>query len=124
MLKLFRSRKAQNTAEYAIMIVIVIGVFSAMQLYIRRGLQARIKGGMDNIVTGTLPSNIGMSNAFGSLRQYEPYYSAQGTSNMSQVTEEGTERGAISQAGGVRELGNAISSRNGYQTMVGINAAD
>ena len=49
MLKLLRNKKAQNTAEYALMIAIVVGAFSIMQLYIKRGLQARIKDGVNNI---------------------------------------------------------------------------
>jgi len=119
MLRLLRNRRAQNTAEYAIMIVIVIGVFSAMQLYIRRGLQARIKGGMDNAPSMVIGQSGVAANLLGSntVSQYEPYYTRNGTENMSQVGSEGTERGTISTGGGIREVNGATSSRNGYQTM-------
>jgi hypothetical protein len=131
MLRLFRSRRAQNTAEYAIMIVIVIGVFAAMQLYIRRGLQARLKMGADNIpraiigearicATGLNQDILGNAT----FTQYEPYYTAKGMQNMEQATKEGTEVGAITSLGGMRNLVNATSSRTGYQTMVGTANAD
>jgi hypothetical protein len=120
MLKLFKSKKAQNTAEYAIMIAIVIGVFSAMQLYVRRGLQARIKAGTDNIPAAVA----GGSTVLGTDTQYEPYYTREGTQDMSQVTSEGNERGTVAASGGIRDLEGATSSRNGYQTMTGTDAAD
>lgn len=115
MIGIFRNRKAQNTAEYAIMIAIVIGVFSAMQIYIRRGLQARIKSGVD-VIPGQVATE---GNVFGTATQYEPYYIREGASSMTSVTQEGTERGAVAEAGGIRELTNATSRRTGYQTITG-----
>lgn len=126
MLCLLRNKKAQNTMEYAILIVVVIGVFSAMQLYMRRGLSARLKAGTDNIpgmVVGQADGEV--SNAFiGEETQYEPYYIAQGTSSMTTTDSSGLERGTISQVGGVRELSGATTARTGNQTIVGHNYAD
>jgi len=131
MLRLFKNKRAQNTAEYAIMIVIVIGVFSAMQLYIRRGLQARIKGGTDNIpgaIIGQYGGNVGV-NILGNVggnqyTQYEPYYYQKGYSNMMSITSEGTEYGTIKDTGGLRNLVNASSGRTGQQQIVGSTGAD
>ena len=42
-----RMRKAQSTAEYAIVIGLVIGAAVAMQIYVKRGLQAKMKDAVD-----------------------------------------------------------------------------
>jgi len=120
MLQLLRNKKAQNTVEYAIMIAVVIGVFSAMQLYMRRGLSARVKGGMDMLpgkVLGQASTDGVPSDILGTDTEYEPYQ----TSNMLTTSSEGTERGTITQSGGVRELTNASTSRQGEQTIRGIS---
>ena len=126
MLRLLRSKKAQTTMEYAILIAVVIGVFSAMQLYMRRGLSARLKAGMDNIPGMVVGQTSGaVSNAFiGEDTQYEAYYTAFGTSDMTTASGEGLERGTISQAGGIRELSGATTRRTGNLTIVGSNFAD
>lgn len=49
MLRRLRNKKAQNTAEYAILIGIVVAAAVAMQTYVKRGLQARIKDEVDEI---------------------------------------------------------------------------
>ncbi len=41
------SKKAQSTAEYAILIAIVVGALVGMQIYVRRGLQGRIADVVD-----------------------------------------------------------------------------
>ena len=71
MLKNIRNKKAQNTAEYAILIALVIGGVVAMQTYAQRALQARVRD-----------TSIYMTNAAGNqlgthyqTGQYEPYYS-------------------------------------------------
>ncbi|MCX5703997.1 MAG: hypothetical protein NT066_05880 [Candidatus Omnitrophica bacterium] len=126
MLCLLRNKKAQSTMEYAILIAVVIGVFSAMQLYMRRGLSARLKAGTDNI-PGMVVGQTGgeVSDAFiGEATQYEPYYTARGSSDMTTATGEGTDSGTITQTGGIRTLTGATTSRTGDQTIVGHNYAD
>lgn len=51
--------KAQSLAEYALIISVVLAAIIGMQVYVKRGLQARLKTFVDG-ATGT--------------RQYEPYY--------------------------------------------------
>jgi Flp pilus assembly pilin Flp len=64
--RLFRNRKGQNTAEYAILIGLVVAVAVAMQTYVKRGLQGRVHDEVAAMVTGT--------SGLGSTNQYEPYY--------------------------------------------------
>lgn len=68
-------KKAQTTAEYAILIAIVVGAVVAMQVYVRRGLQGRVKDAVDHVgtYTETLGEAGGAPIAF-STSQYEPYY--------------------------------------------------
>ena len=47
MFRWLNSRKGQNTAEYAILIGVIVAAAIAMQIYIRRGMQARIKDAVD-----------------------------------------------------------------------------
>ncbi len=66
LLKIFKNKKAQNTAEYAILIGLVIGAVVAMQTYAQRTMQARIRD-----VNVTFRDKTGM---LGNTLQYEPYY--------------------------------------------------
>ena len=42
MLRLLKGRKAQSTAEYAILIGLIVAVVVAMQTYVKRGIQGRL----------------------------------------------------------------------------------
>lgn len=64
--KLIKNKKAQNTAEYAILISLVVAGIIAMQTYAQRALQARVRDASQHLQTQT--SNLGASV------QYEPYY--------------------------------------------------
>lgn len=66
MLKMFKNKKAQNTAEYAILIALVVGGVIAMQTYAQRALQGRLRD-----------ASVGMrdnTSVIGNTLQYEPYY--------------------------------------------------
>ena len=64
MLKKLRKRvRGQSTAEYAILISLVVAAVIAMQTYAKRALQARIRGAATY-----------MTNQMGNRTQYEPYY--------------------------------------------------
>lgn len=43
------TRKAQSTLEYAILILIVIVALLAMQVYLKRGIQGRMRESSENI---------------------------------------------------------------------------
>ncbi len=64
--KLIKNKKAQNTAEYAILISLVVAGIIAMQTYAQRALQARVREAGQYMTT--------QSNALGTAAQYEPYY--------------------------------------------------
>ena len=72
------SRKAQQTAEYAIVLGLVVGAVVAMQVYVKRGLQGRIKQ-----FSAVLPNETEIhgleDQGYGEIdfdTQYEPYYLA------------------------------------------------
>jgi hypothetical protein len=44
-----RRKKGQSTLEYAVLIVIIIGALLSIQVYIKRGIQGRLKGAADDI---------------------------------------------------------------------------
>lgn len=51
MLKFLRERKAQSTAEYAVLIGLVVAAAITMQTYVKRGLQGKTKDASDNYYT-------------------------------------------------------------------------
>lgn len=124
MLRLLRNKKAQSTAEYAILFAVVIGAFSLMQLYVKRGLNARIKDGMDNvpgIIAGGEPA---AGALFSAQKQYEPYYTREGTSDMTTTSSQGSEIFTASETGGKRDLKDATTAREGEQVIAGIDAVE
>ena len=67
MLKKLRNRiKGQSTAEYAILIALVVAAIIAMQTYAKRALQAKVRDAVVYMKDQT--------NALGNSIQYEPYY--------------------------------------------------
>jgi len=65
---LLKNKKAQNTAEYALLIALVVAGVIAMQTYAQRALQARVRDASLYLASTT--------NAIGTTNQYEPYYLA------------------------------------------------
>ena len=55
-------------AEYAIVFTVVIGAIIAMQLYVKRGLQAKVKDVTDDVGLGLTTTT--------KTSQYEPYYAS------------------------------------------------
>ena len=66
-------KRGQTTAEYAILIALVVAAAMAMQIYVKRGLQGRVKDVVDHTGTGGEVGTEGDMLSF-SGRQYEPYY--------------------------------------------------
>ena len=64
--KLIKNKKAQNTAEYAILISLVVAGIIAMQTYAQRALQARVRDASVYLANQT--------GDLGNTLQYEPYY--------------------------------------------------
>ena len=92
------NRKGQNILEYSILIALVVGAAVAMQTYVKRGLQGRVKNAVDH--TGNANTIAGASLSFDG-NQYEPYYltsNAQITSNATKV-QGWQNNGAVTQTG-------------------------
>ena len=49
MFKFLRKIKGQSTLEYAVLIIIIIGALLSIQVYIKRGVQGRLKQATDDI---------------------------------------------------------------------------
>ena len=73
--KLSQNKKAQQTAEYAILIALVVGAVIAMQTYAQRTIQARIRGASMYLSRGA--DEPVAQNVLGTDLQYEPYYLSQ-----------------------------------------------
>lgn len=70
MIKRTLDRKGQNTAEYAILIALVVGAVIAMQTYVQRAMNGRVLDTTKYMAAAT-------SNVTGNETQYEPYYTNQ-----------------------------------------------
>ena len=57
MFKFLKKIKGQSTLEYAILIIIVIGALLSIQVYIKRGIQGRLKTAADDIGDQYSPGN-------------------------------------------------------------------
>lgn len=64
--KLMKNKRAQQTAEYALLISLVVAAVIAMQTYAQRTIQARIRDASVYLTSQT--------SELGSTNQYEPYY--------------------------------------------------
>ncbi len=64
--KLIKNKKAQQTAEYALLISLVVAAIIAMQTFAQRTIQARIRDASGYLAKQT--------SAMGQTNQYEPYY--------------------------------------------------
>lgn len=103
--RLNKHRKGQNTAEYAILIALVVAAVIAMQTFVKRALQARSFDATSYMRDQTTNAADGLD---GDL-QYEPYYltsqynvykdsaetkSLQGTASSTSVSDTKTTREA------------------------------
>jgi hypothetical protein len=107
-------RVGQSTAEYAILIGVVIAVAVGMQLYVKRGLQSKFKGVVDQL-------NFDTSPAGKAVLQYEPYYTAAGSfDNISN----NTQKDAMTKGGKIAITGiNDTTTRTGSAAQ-GVNLTD
>jgi hypothetical protein len=60
------NRKGQSTGEYALVFAIILGAIVAMQTYVKRGIQGRVKAGTDYMARETMD--------IGPVTQFDPYY--------------------------------------------------
>jgi Flp pilus assembly pilin Flp len=116
--RLRKNKKAQQTAEYALLISLVVAAVIAMQTYAQRSIQAKIRDAAMYMTQQT--------TTIGSLKQYEPYYlKSEYTVNRDESTTEtlGTgETGAWVKA----MISNRDRTSGGYQesTYCNVNEND
>ena len=108
-MKSLRSNRAQSTAEYAVVIAIVLGAVVGMQTYVKRGLQAKFKKATEKLTSQTGSGNPDLS--LSTTGQYEPYYAeshVQTDSNTDSAIKEtyaGTAAGfGLSRSGTIRDI--------------------
>jgi hypothetical protein len=98
-------RKGQSTAEYAIVIGLVIAAAVAMQIYVKRSLQAKVKDAVDyNDPAATMLST----------SQYEPYYLS---SDMTNTRKESTTAATTTGGGVTRTINEDEANRTGTQNI-------
>ena len=103
------NKKAQSTAEYVIVLGLIVAAVVAMQTYVKRGFQAKIKDAVDY----NDPTN--NTYAIFSTSQYEPGY----LSSNFKSTRDSTQADGMVQDGGVtRTLNQEYSSRQGSMTTL------
>ena len=49
MLQFLNQKRGQSTLEYAVLIVVIIGALLTIQIYIKRGVQGRLKSAADDV---------------------------------------------------------------------------
>lgn len=108
-----RLQKGQSTAEYAIVIGLVIAAAVAMQVYVKRSIQGKMKDAADY----NDPAAVGIG--IGSTGQYEPDYAS--TENMVS-TRDATEVATTEKGGQItREIeGQDVSSRTGTTRIAAV----
>ena len=108
MLRLFHSKKGQSTAEYAIVIGLVLAAAVAMQTFVKRGMQGKFKKAVDNFSSAT----------GGSTGQYEPYYiqsDFEADTAAYKMTEKTTDGGGFEKHMGIDGGSAKTTTRSGYQ---------
>lgn len=113
MMRMLRNKKAQNTAEYAILIALVIAAAMAIQTYVKRGLQGRVHDAVAKYATDT--------STIGTTGQYEPYYLKSDyttTTDSSQVNSE------LNGGGWTRDSQSEKVDRTGYNEYTDTTTAN
>jgi len=111
MFRWLNSKKGQNTAEYAILIGVIVAAAIAMQIYIRRGMQARVKDAVD--FTQTADDDAGGYLFASNQSQYEPYYMQ---TNFETVQQAQTSEQLQAGGGVIRDSISEATQRTGNQT--------
>lgn len=113
---LFKNNKAQSTAEYAILIGVVVGALIAMQVYVRRSLQAKTKWAVD--MAGDL-TTIPNADTTTLNKQYEPYYSAPVSGSLTTAQTGAQSEGLTTGGGATRSTTNFQATQTGNQIVGG-----
>ena len=87
---LYLNRKGQSTLEYAVVIAIIVAGLIAMQAYIKRGVQGRLRQASDDIgeqySPGQTTSNIFTSSSVNTIENIAPVTTTVGGDTVGQTT--------------------------------------
>ena len=107
---MLRHRKAQSTAEYVIVLGLIVAAVVAMQTYVKRGFQGRIKDAVDYIDQG---GQEGKSVVWKSP-QYDPYY----FQSHFESDRNSTDNEALATGGAVNRSSTETNKRTGSQIIL------
>jgi hypothetical protein len=128
-----RSKHGQSTAEYAIVIALVLGAVIGMQTYVRRALQGRVRDATEAHMPGDTinlsqygtsadpggdPGLFGPTFSKFNRRSFEPYYATSTTDTTTQI--DTMAPGSTTPGGNVHvegAVGTASAVTGGYQTL-------
>ena len=122
MFRWLNSKKGQNTAEYAILIGVIVAAAIAMQIYVRRGMQAKVKEAVDFTATADTMSGVAETANLFSQKQYEPYYLATNytTTQTGSVSEQMLSGGGLTRDSSQGD----VTQRTGNQTYSNYEAGN
>jgi cytoskeletal protein RodZ len=83
MLQYLNQKRGQSTLEYAVLIVVIIGALLTIQVYIKRGVQGRLKSASDDIGDQYSDGNtnaVTQTNRFSNTE--ETYNAGQASTNL------------------------------------------
>lgn len=104
---IYLNKKAQSVAEYVIVLGLIVGAVMAMQTYVKRGLQGRLKDAIDYADTGTDGLQF-------TTKQYDPYYLA--GSQVNSTSNANDTEGVTEGGGEISRTSNAQAGKTGYST--------
>ena len=99
-------KRAQTTAEYAILIALVVAAVTAMQIYVKRGMQGKIKDVVDGM-------GAGMGYAGPVTSQYEPTM----LTSTANTTQNSNDNENVAIGGATTRTGNVVVTADRNQTM-------
>ncbi len=109
---LLKNKKAQNTAEYALLIALVVAGIVAMQQYAQRALQARVRDASKYMADST--------GSLGTSRQYEPYYQT----SQYNVQKDSTDKKMLDEGLIASESGNSRKKEGSQTTTYNTSATE
>lgn len=115
-----RRSKGQSTAEYAIVLSIVLAAVIGMQTYMKRGLQGRYKSVTDAMTSTPAASPDGTITVSTGPTQYEPYYARESmTTARNDGYTESRDSAGISKTGLLSKVSRSVG---GFQAEEGHTA--
>jgi len=96
MLQYLNQKRGQSTLEYAVLIVVIIGALLAVQTYIKRGVQGRLKSASDDIGDQFSPGNTNeIRHTFTNSSTQETFNAGNSTTNILNETTNSQNNAAI-----------------------------